>query len=326
MVSLRNIISPLIVTVLFLFVTASAHGEFDWGSKYAGDYLSGQSNARLLALGGTGVSFAEGTAALLANPARLPARSSQSLSLMHADRFSSAVKVDYASWVSTRRDGTAFGLGLVRQGVDGILLSETLRDPNLPLGPNNLPQITGSASAAEYAFLLGYSKPAFHGFQAGGSAKLLYKHLADNHALGLGVDVGVAHQWGPLLLGAQLRDAFSTLLVWDTGRQETIVPTLRVGAALDLPLERLQARAMPVVEFSARTETWGNADFLAVKAGFEYSIRNVVSGRIGIDENRLTYGAGLNLFPFVLDYAYIGHEDLGATHRISLQVFWGSEK
>ncbi len=322
----KNLTLSILALAFFVFHPVSARGEFSLGAKYAGDYLSGQSNARLLALGGTGVAFATGPAALLANPSRLATLSSRSLSLMHADRFSSAVKVDHADWVSTRQDGTALGLGIVRQGVDDILLSETLRDPNLPLGPDNLPQVTGNSSAAEYAFLLGYSKPSLYGFQAGASAKLLYKHLADNHAFGLGVDVGAARRWGPLLLGVQLRDALSTLLVWDTGLKETIVPTLRVGASLDLPLDRLQARAMPVVEVAARTESWGNSDFFAFKAGFEYTIRNVVSARIGLDENRLTYGAGLNLRPFVLDYAFIGHEELGATHRISLQISWGSRK
>lgn len=323
---LKKITFLFFISLGLLPLATTARAEFDWGSKYAGDFLSGQSNARLLALGGVGVTLASGTSALLANPALLPAQAAQTVSLMHADRFSSAVKVDHANWVSTRADGTALGVGLVRQGVDGILLSETLRDPNLPLGPDNLPVITGSASAAEYAFLVGYSRPSFYGIQAGGTAKLLYKHLADNRAFGLGFDLGVAHRMGHLLLGAQLRDALATLLVWDTGRKETIIPTLRVGAALDLPLERLQARAIPVVEVTARTESWGNSDAIAVKAGFEYSIRNVVFGRIGVDENRLTYGAGLNLYPVVLDYAYIAHEDLGATHRISLQVFWGERK
>lgn len=312
----------LIACLLILAVATPLRAEFDWGAKYTGEYMSGQSSARLLALGGTGVAYATGPSALLANPARLYQDRAQGLSLMHADRFESAVRVDHAAWVRALPGNTAFGLGMVRQGVDGIPITQ-LRDPSLPLGPGNRVIAVDAASASEYAFLASYARPAAFA-DLGATAKLLYKKFYENSAWGLGVDVGASHQFGNLGLGLQIRDALSSLLVWDTGRTEGIVPTVRAGAAYNLPLDRLQARAIPVVEVVLRTESWGNDDAVALLAGFEYSIRDVVSARIGLDENRLTYGAGLKLGPVQVDYAFIGHEDLGATHRISLVAFWGA--
>jgi len=310
--------------MLAVLITSAgtARAEFDWGAKYAGDYLSGQSSARLLALGGTGVAISSGPSAMLANPAMIFSESNHDLSLMHADRFSSAVKVDHANYIRMQPDGTAIGFGFLRQGVDDISLSESLRDPSLPLSSTNRPVITGSTSASEYAFILAYAREGRYG-QLGGTAKLLYKHLYDSRAYGLGIDIGYARSFGGLTVGAQLRDALTTILVWDTGRQEGIVPTVRVGAAYQLEIERLQATILPVVEVVARTETWGNDDFLSVKAGFEYTISHVVSARIGYDEDRLTYGAGLNLGMIAANYAFLNDEDLGAIHRISLRIQWG---
>lgn len=211
---------------------------------------------------------------------------------------------------------------MIRQGVDGIPITQ-LRDPSLQLGPGNRVIAIDAATASEYAFLAGYSRPTAFA-DVGATAKLLYKKLYENSAWGLGFDVGASKQLGNLHLGLQLRDALSSLLVWDTGRTEGIVPTVRLGAAYDLPVERLQARVMPVFEVVLRTESWGNDDALAMLAGLEYSIRDVVSARIGLDEDRLTYGAGLKLGPVRVDYAFVGHEDLGDTHRISLLTYWGT--
>jgi hypothetical protein len=314
-------VCSILTAILILFPVHPAHAELDWGAKYAGEYMSGQSSARLLALGGSGVAIASGPSAILANPALLTSSSRRVVSLMHSDRFESAVTVDHINYVQAIEGGASVGLGLIRQGVDDIPVTR-LRDPSLPIGPGNRVIAVESTTAAEYALMFAYSRSTRFGL-AGATAKVLHKSLHDNSAWGLGVDIGYAKKIGSFVVGTQIRDALSSLLIWDTGRTEGVVPSIRLGGAANLQLERLQARFTPVLEVVGRTESWGNDDFLSLRAGVEYSIRNVVSARIGLDEDRLTYGAGLTLGPVDLSYAFIGHEDLGATHRISVQIFWG---
>lgn len=329
----KTCVLHIAVLIGIVLISGPASAEFDFDSRYAGDYLTGQSNARLLALGGAGVAIAFGPDAVLANPARLANPYYHSVSLMHADRFESAVKVDHANYVRALPDGRYMGFGLVRQGVDDIAITR-LRDPSQDIGNDNRVIKVGSTSASEYAFLLSYAGQRSWG-HIGGTAKLLYKHLDDHNGYGLGVDLGYARSFGNLHVGGQLRDAIVSVLTWDTGRQEVIYPTLRAGAAYEFDWERMYSTLMPVLEIQVRGESLGNADVLALHAGFEYRIRGIVAARIGYDSSRqpelsdfsgsgLTYGAGLHIGGVALDYAFIGHEDLGATHRVSVGIQWGA--
>jgi len=332
MLPVRSIILPALL-ILCVFMVLPAYAEFDFESKYAGDYLSGQSNARLLALGGVGVAIANGPSAVLANPARLANPYLQSVSLMHADRFESAVKVDHVNYVRTLSDNRYLGFGLVRQGVDDIAIT-SLRDPSQDINNDNRVIKVGATSASEYAFLLSYAGERSWG-RIGGSAKLLYKHLDDHNGYGLGIDLGYARQFDNLHLGAQLRDAIVSVLTWDTGRLEVIYPTVRAGAAYEFNWTRMYSTIMPIIEIQARLESIDDPDVLAIHAGLEYRVRDIVAARIGYDSSRqpslsefssagITYGAGLLIGGVALDYAFIGHEDLGATHRVSVGVRWGA--
>ena len=309
--------------------SGAARAEFDFDAKYAGDYISGQSSARLLALGGAGAAIATGPASVLGNAALMHHDPGQSLSLMHADRFESAVKVDYASYIRRTSESSAIGFGLVRRGVDDIPVT-SLRDRSQPIDPQNRPYIANWTSASEYAFLLALSSERSWG-SIGWSAKLLYKRLDTRDGFGLGMDLGYAKQWGGLIVGAQLRDAITSVIAWERGRQESIKPTLRAGTAYLLPWDRMNAVLMPVAEVEVRSEALGTKDAVAFRGGLEYTIRKIVSARIGIeqityDQVELTYGAGASIGPVVLDYAFVGHEDLGATHRISLGYRWGASR
>lgn len=331
----------LTYTVAVVLLPGSVLAEFDFESKYAGDYLTGQSTARLLALGGSGVAIAHGTEAVLANPARISVAFDHAASFMHADRFESAVKVDHASYVRRLADGRHVGFGLVRQGVDDIPVTR-LRDSSQDLDLDNRVVRVGSTSASEYAFLLSYALDEVEYGRFGASAKLLYKRLDETNGYGLGIDLGYTHRIHDIIVGAQLRDAIVSVLTWDTGRQEVIYPTLRVGAAYEFRVDRLHTTFIPLAELQLRGESLGDSDMLAVHAGLEAIVRDLVALRIGYDGSRhssydgddrpdldytvgdyLTYGAGLRIGAVAVDYAFLGNEDLGATHRISIGVNWG---
>ncbi|MDZ7294160.1 MAG: hypothetical protein ONB14_01900, partial [candidate division KSB1 bacterium] len=60
--------------------------------------------------------------------------------------------------------------------------------------------------------------------------------------------------------------------------------------------------------------------------GIEYAFRQAVALRAGSDVGRLTFGLGVRLPQLDVDYAYLSHDQLGATHRISLQLTIQKEK
>lgn len=312
----RNTLRSLMI---ILIAGVPVFAEFDFGAKYAGDYLTGQSDARLLALGGAGVAIANGPNAVLANPARLFGSRDQSLSMMHADRFSGEVMVDHISYVRRVSDTQMMGFGLIRQGIDDIPVTQYLGNGDSDTNPTRLIKFT---SASEYAFQAAYALDKPYG-RIGASAKLLYKRLYESDAAGLGFDIGYSLDWKGVILGAQVRDVLSTLLVWDTGRQETIAPSGRLGIAYPIYIDRLYARFTPVAEVELRGESADDPDFAAFHGGLEYTIQNIVSLRVGVDDRRLTYGGGLLIGPINLNYAFIGHQDLGNTHRVSLGYAWG---
>jgi hypothetical protein len=54
--------------------------------------------------------------------------------------------------------------------------------------------------------------------------------------------------------------------------------------------------------------------------GAEWWLMKAVALRVGLNNGELTVGTGLRLSTFQVDYAFIGHDDLGNTHRISTSV------
>jgi len=119
----------------------------------------------------------------------------------------------------------------------------------------------------------------------------------------------------------------STPITWDTGRRETITPSLRLGAAWTRPLSGLRSSITAGIglasSFDGRNEVsqassgaWGG-DF---QGGLEYWYRGAFAARIGSDAGDLTAGAGLRYRSLGADYAYLSHEELDATHRVSASV------
>ncbi|MFQ5453412.1 MAG: hypothetical protein ACE5D6_04415, partial [Candidatus Zixiibacteriota bacterium] len=51
--------------------------------------------------------------------------------------------------------------------------------------------------------------------------------------------------------------------------------------------------------------------------GWELAYREMVFGRAGFDIGRLTAGGGVNIKNITLDFAYLHHDDLDETYRVS---------
>lgn len=130
-----------------------------------------------------------------------------------------------------------------------------------------------------------------------------------------------------LRIGANLQDATTTILAWNTGRKELIVPTLKIGAAMPLSVGFLNGTLLPAVDADIRFEGRETAAQLSggpasmdFRAGFEYLYKEALALRAGSDTGHFAAGVGLRLPKLEVDYAFMSHSDLKNTHRVSLKI------
>ena len=138
---------------------------------------------------------------------------------------------------------------------------------------------------------------------------------------------------GNLQVGLNLQDITTTVLAWNSGTREIIVPTLKAGMAYPFYFGALQGYMAPAVDFDIRFE---GRDYAAQFAsgpvsvdshlGWEYQFRDLFALRVGSDIGQLTAGAGLNLRKFQFDYAFLSHDDLGNSHRVSAKFSFADPK
>jgi hypothetical protein len=193
----------------------------------------------------------------------------------------------------------------------------------------NMPYVVRTVNDAEWAFYLSYAKISTPNFAWGVNVKSVAKTVGDNSAYGLGFDVGVRYKLRPnTIVAANLQDVTTTMLAWDTGRKEAITPTVKVGTAYFLSLPFISSKLIPAVDLDFRFENRKFASQMNLATisidshiGVEYCYRDRIALRVGVpDIGKFTAGAGIRLPQLNVDYAFLAHDELGDTHRISLRL------
>lgn len=317
--------------------------------KYAAEFLRIGVGARALGLGGAFVAISDDGSAPYWNPAGLARSARPEMMFMHAEQFGSIANHDFASFVQpldSRGTPSAVAISMIRFSVDDILVTRDAyddlnrngrRDEGEPIRPDRF----YTDSDTEWALLLSYARVAGDRLSLGGNLKLIRQGLLDNTSFGMGLDLGViyrpAEAWS---FGARLADATTTRISWDTGHREILDPSLTLGGtwSRDLPAlrGRLNAALALANTFDGRayasqhaSGSWGGD----LQGGLEYWIGNAtafgpggsrrgsaVAARVGSDAGALTAGAGIRYRSWGVDYAYLSHEELDATHRVSASV------
>ncbi len=294
-------------------------------AKYAGEFLGLGYGTRALGMGGAFVSIAQGGFACYWNPAAT-GRGEHRLEFTHASNFDNLVSYDALGYTRPRR---TYGLGMVllRLSVKDIpytnqalvdLNGNGVMDPGERL---DYSKIT-TASDAESAVLINFSRRARPALALGLNAKIVHKSVGTNSAWGLGLDAGVLAELPQgISLGLNLRDATTTYLAWNTGTKEIVSPTAKLGASY----RPWFLRSLIVsVDGDIKFENLGSAAAFHlgpisadIKAGAEYWVRQRLALRLGSDQGQFAAGIGLRLGRFCFDYAYLGHTDLGGSTRLS---------
>lgn len=326
----------VVITIAQMFSPNTWAGGFKT-AKYGSESYSFGIGGRALGMGGAYAALARDVTAIYWNPAGLAHVEFPQIMLMYAELHRAVVSYNFAGAAFPMGPVRTLGFGITRVGVDGIPVTR-LTNPALKLGDfyvdengqtrQNRPYVETYISDAEYAFYLSYAIKRSERFSYGGNVKVLHKAIGDFSAWGLGFDLSVLYNpKGGLFLGASLQDVTTTILAWDTGRREVIVPALRLGAAYPITIPMLGGCLSPALDVELRFE---GRDFAAQAAvgpvsadahvGWEYQFRDLLAVRLGSDVGNLSAGAGIRLPKLQIDYAFLRHPDLDDTHRISVRL------
>ena len=301
----------LLPLALSLLLTGAVHAA----SRYAGEFLGLGAGARSVALGSAYVALADDATAGYWNAAGLSALSSRQVHLTHAEHFSGLIQRDFVAIARPGRLLHGMALSLVRMGIDDIHFTE-LPDPLQPPSTDNRPLIASTEQSADYALYLSGSRRLGARLSLGLSAKAIYRQVASINAYGFGLDLGVRYQLShQIALAANVRDATTTPIIWNTDSTDRIQPSLLLGVAYAIPIAEGQTTALLATRSGGDAST--ATDDVPLNAGLEYRHRYIAL-RAGLEEGRQSFGLGLTPHRNLdLDLAYLQQDALESSYQLS---------
>ncbi|MFV5702381.1 PorV/PorQ family protein [Flavobacterium sp. XS2P12] len=152
------------------------------------------------------------------NPAGLLHLEDHQVSLMHANYFANIAQYDYIAYASPLDDRSAWGISLIRFGVDDILNTTELIDSQGNIDYNRISLF----STADYGFTFSYARELpVPGFQYGVNAKIIRRIIGKfASSWGFGFDVGLQFEKNNWQFGLMLRDITTTYNVWNIDEEE----------------------------------------------------------------------------------------------------------
>ncbi len=326
--ALSRSINKVIFAVVFT-ISISFSNSFKF-AKYAGDFLTIGVGGRALGMGGAFTSVANDVTAGYWNPAGLVEISNTQIILMHDERFAGIVNYDYVGLAFKPINFYSFGISIIRIGIDDIPFTgnefidnngNLVFDPDVDrLDPDKFSYV----SSSDWVTIVSFAKNSNEKFSIGGNVKFIYRKIEKNTGIGIGFDFGIKYKVMDFLIGAILKDATSTLISWNTGRNELITPSVVAGISREF--EILWGKFTPAIDIILRFEGRNKTALFGTKfisadfnIGGEYTFKDIIAIRTGFTENKeLTLGTGIKLNRLDIDYSFAKfNSELGNTHRIS---------
>jgi hypothetical protein len=324
--------------------------------KYAGEFMALGGGARAMAMGGTFIAVADDATTTYWNPAGIADFSSfltdpagWEMSLMHSERFGELIDYNYFSAAFPLKNGkSGWGVSLIHMGIDDIRIIpltdgminnsdgddifEPGGDESLNFDYRDYPL----ESVNDLAVFLTYGQKMSFG-DLGATLKFIRNdQVTGVSSFGLGLDLGYLKRgvWRDLAVGLKLQDITGTFISWSTGKREFIYPAVKTGLAWPVHVRSMHSVITFAVDADFRFENrkWASQYWIGGASadfhfGAELLLRDIVALRGGSDMGRWTAGAGFLLKDFTswnfnlgIDYAFLMHDVLDTTHRVSLLV------
>lgn len=147
------------------------------------------------------------------NPAGLLRIEDMQASAMHASYFANIAQYDYAGFAMPIDDQSAWGVSLIRFGVDDILNTTQLIDDQGNIDYSRISLF----STADYGLTFSYARRLkVQGLQFGANAKVIRRIIGDfANSWGFGLDAGLQFERNDWMFGLMLRDITTTYNIWN---------------------------------------------------------------------------------------------------------------
>lgn len=201
---------------LFLLFTSLNYGQAV--RKYSNEFMNIGVDAAALGMSNAVTANTNDVNSGYWNPAGLIGLEEDQIAIMHASYFANIAQYDYAAYAKPIDSESAWGLSLIRFGVDDILNTTQLIDANGTIDYNRISKF----STADYGLTLSYArKLQLPGFQYGVNAKVIRRIIGNfANSWGFGFDAGLQFERNDWHFGLMLRDITTTYNVWSINEAE----------------------------------------------------------------------------------------------------------
>lgn len=285
--------------VAVLLTVAAFAGERDYRSPFAIGI-----GARELGKGGAAVAGVSNAGAIYWNPALLAIGDKPEIQLFHTNLF-----------MDTRYEFVALSYPTISNGGFGLGIGD-LSSGKFNRYENYLP--AGEFSSRQNILLAGYGFSPLRNLAFGASIKGVLIDIDSYRGSGFGFDLGmiyVAQFIKGLSIGMKATDLTGPRVKLNE-IQQRYPSAFRGGIAYDRKFTNVSMSLNFDVE---NTEKSGSD----IYTGGEFGIGDIIFARVGYLGDRATFGGGLAYSGIRFDYAYLGLDNLGTSHRISLNYSFG---
>ena len=199
------------IAIALLFISIITHAQSV--RKYSNEFMNIGVDAAALGMSNAVVAISGDVNSGYWNPAGLLKIEDSEASLMHASYFANIAQYDFAAYAKKIDDRSAWGISLIRFGVDDILNTTQLIDSEGNIDYNRISLF----STADYGLTFSYARrpTLIEGLSYGVNAKIIRRVIGEfASSWGFGFDAGIQYENNNWHYGIMLRDITTTYNVW----------------------------------------------------------------------------------------------------------------
>lgn len=186
--------------------------------KYSNEFMSIGVDAAALGMSNAVTASTSDVNSGYWNPAGLVFLEDSQGALMHASYFANIAQYDYAAFAMPIDDRSAWGISLIRFGVDDILNTTQLIDSEGNIDYNRISKFSTADYGATFSYARSLQVP---GWQYGVNAKVIRRIIGDfANSWGFGLDVGIQFERDNWKVGLMVRDITTTYNIWNIDEEE----------------------------------------------------------------------------------------------------------
>jgi hypothetical protein len=203
---------------LFFFLLFTVLSYSQAVRKYSNEFMNIGVDAAALGMSNTVVANTNDVNSGYWNPAGLLGLENGQIAVMHANYFANIAQYDYAAYAKPIDNESAWGISMIRFGVDDILNTTQLIDGSGNINYNRISKF----STADYGFTFSYArKLKLTGLKYGVNSKIIRRVIGNfANSWGFGFDVGVQWERNDWHFGLMLRDITTTYNIWNINEDE----------------------------------------------------------------------------------------------------------